>query len=30
MCLYYKSFMILIYDHNDSSQYYKTVIMIVS
>jgi hypothetical protein len=27
--LYYKTSMIVIYDHNDSSQYYKTVIMIV-
>ncbi len=28
--LYYKSFMIIIYDHIDSGQYYKTMIMIVS
>jgi hypothetical protein len=28
--LYYKSFTIVIYDRNDSSQYYKTMIMIVS
>ncbi len=28
--LYYKSFTIIIYDHNESSQYYKTMIMIVS
>jgi hypothetical protein len=28
--LYYKSFTIVIYDPNDSSQYYNTVIMIVS
>ncbi len=28
-CLYYKCFMIVIYDHNDSGQYYKTRIMIV-
>jgi hypothetical protein len=28
--LYYKSFMIVIYDHNDSSQYYDTMIMIIS
>jgi hypothetical protein len=28
--LYYKSFTIIIYNHNDSSQYYKTMIMIVS
>jgi hypothetical protein len=27
--LYYKSFMIVIYDRNDSDQYYKTRIMIV-
>jgi hypothetical protein len=27
--LYYKSFKIVIYDHNDSAQYYKTVIMII-
>jgi divalent metal cation (Fe/Co/Zn/Cd) transporter len=26
----YKSFTIVIYDHNDSSQYYNTMIMIVS
>ncbi len=28
--LYYKSFTILIYDHNDSSQYHNTMITIVS
>ncbi len=28
--LYYKSFTIVIYDHNDSSQYCKTMITIVS
>jgi hypothetical protein len=28
--LYYKIFMIVIYDRNDSSQYYNTVIMTVS
>jgi hypothetical protein len=28
--LYNNSFTIVIYDHNDSSQYYKTVITIVS
>jgi hypothetical protein len=28
--LYYKSFMIVIYDCNDSSQYYNTLITIVS
>jgi len=28
--LYYKSFTIVIYNHNDSSQYYKTMITIVS
>ncbi len=28
--LYYKSFTIVIYDHNDSSQYYNTMITIVS
>ncbi len=28
--LYYKSFTIIIYNHNDSSQCYKTMIMIVS
>jgi hypothetical protein len=27
--LYYKCFTIVIYDHNDSGQYYKTTIMIV-
>jgi hypothetical protein len=27
--LYYKSFMIIIYDRNDSGQYYKTMITIV-
>jgi hypothetical protein len=27
--LYYKCFMIIIYDRNDSGQYYKTTIMIV-
>ncbi len=26
--LYYKSFAIVIYDHNDSGQYYKTMIML--
>ncbi len=28
--LYYKSFMSIIYDHNDCSQYYNTMITIVS
>jgi hypothetical protein len=28
--LYYKSFTIVIYNCNDSSQYYKTIITIVS
>ncbi len=28
--LYYKCFMIVIYDRNDSGQYYKTTIMIVT
>jgi hypothetical protein len=28
--LYYKSFMIIIYDRNDSSLYYKTMITIAS
>ncbi len=28
--LYYKSFTIIIYDRNDSGQYYKTMITIVS
>jgi hypothetical protein len=28
--LYYKSFTIIIYYYNDSSQYYNTMIMIVS
>ncbi len=28
--LYYKIFTIVIYDHNDSSQYYNTMIMIIS
>ncbi len=28
--LYYKSLTIIIYDHNDSSQYYNTMIMTVS
>jgi hypothetical protein len=28
--LYYKSFTIIIYDHNDSSQIYNTMITIVS
>jgi hypothetical protein len=27
--LYYKCFMIVIYDRNDNGQYYKTTIMIV-
>jgi hypothetical protein len=27
--LYYKCFTIVIYDHDDSGQYYKTTIMIV-
>ncbi len=27
--LYYKCFTIVIYDHNDSGQYYKTTIMII-
>ncbi len=27
--MYYKSFTIVIYDHNDSGQYYKTMITIV-
>ncbi len=27
--LYYKYFMIVIYNHNDSGQYYKTMITIV-
>jgi hypothetical protein len=27
--LYYKCFTIVIYDHNDSGQYYKTTITIV-
>jgi hypothetical protein len=27
--LYYKTSMIIIYDHNDSGQYYKTTITIV-
>jgi hypothetical protein len=27
--LYYKCFTIIIYDHNDSGQYYKTTITII-
>ncbi len=27
--LYYKSFTIIIYNHNDRGQYYKTMIMII-
>ncbi len=30
VCLYYKSFTIVIYDRNDSGQYYKTLITIVT
>ncbi len=28
--LYYKCFTIIIYDHNDSGQYYKTTITIIT